>query len=62
MTFVSGRDSLATDTFINDLKAHQITAVKHLDAAGRAYIRFSFHCYNTIEEIAQVEPILQKLR
>jgi selenocysteine lyase/cysteine desulfurase len=62
VTFVSGRDSLATDTFINDLKAHQITAVKHLDRAGKAYVRFSFHCYNTIEEIAQVEPILQKLR
>lgn len=62
VTFVSGRDSNGTDQFINDLREHKITAVKHLDRNGKGHVRFSFHCFNTAEEIAAVEPILQKLR
>ena len=62
VTFVSGRDSAATDQFINDLREHKVAAVKHLDRSGKAHIRFSFHCYNTVEEIDQVETILRQLR
>lgn len=62
VTFGSGRDNAAADQFINDLLTHKIAAVKHVDRNGKTYIRFSFHCYNTVDEIAQVEPILLKLR
>lgn len=62
VTFVSGRDSDGTDQFINHLREHKITAVKHLDRSGKGHVRFSFHCFNTSDEITQVEAILQGLR
>lgn len=62
VTFVSGRDSAGTDQFVNQLREHKITGVKHLDRSGKGHVRFSFHCFNTAEEIAQVEPVMQQLR
>lgn len=62
VTFVSGRDSAATDQFIGDLREHKVSAVKHLDKSGKAHVRFSFHGYNTLDEIEQVEEILRQLR
>jgi selenocysteine lyase/cysteine desulfurase len=61
VTFASGRDSATTDQFIADLREHKVIAVKHLDRSGKAHVRFSFHCYNTLVEIAQVEEVLRQL-
>ena len=51
VTFASGRDAAATDQMIAELARQNIFAVKHLDGPGKPHIRFSFHCYNTEEEL-----------
>ncbi len=61
-TFATGLSLEKTDALVNYLKEQQINVVKHLDAPGNPYIRLSFHCYNTIEEIEKFMTILQNGR
>ncbi len=51
VTFRSPIDAAATDQLVQRLAAQGVVVVKHLDAAGAAYIRLSFHCYNVMAEI-----------
>lgn len=44
------------------LSQRHIAAVKHLDALGSPYLRISFHCYNTVEEVDQFGKILAELQ
>ena len=39
------------EQLVQRLAAQGVVVVKHLDAAGAAYIRLSFHCYNVTAEI-----------
>lgn len=50
-TFRSPHDPATTERAVQHLAAHKVTVVKHLDAPGAAYIRLSFHAYNTREDI-----------
>lgn len=58
VTFRSGRTIPETDQMVSWLQAQKISVVKHLDPAGTAHIRLSFHCYNTLAEIDQFATIL----
>jgi selenocysteine lyase/cysteine desulfurase len=51
VTIRSPLDNEATDRLVHHLAERRVSVVKHLDAAGAPYIRLSFHCYNTTEEI-----------
>ena len=51
LTFRSPFDSPTTDRLIQFLSERRIVGGKHLDAEGAPYGRFSFHAYNTVEEI-----------
>lgn len=51
LTFRSPFDNPTTDRLIQFLNERRIVAGKHLDAEGTPYVRFSFHAYNTAEEI-----------
>ena len=51
LSFRSPFDSPTTDRLIQFLNERRIVAGKHLDAEGAPYVRFSFHAYNTVEEI-----------
>ena len=51
VTFRSPYDAAATEQVVQYLAAHKVAVVKHLDAAGAAYIRVSFHAYNGREDI-----------
>ena len=51
VTFRSPIDAAATDQLVQRLATQGVVVVKHLDAAGAAYIRLSFHCYNVMAEI-----------
>lgn len=46
-TFRSPYDSDTTDRLVQHLAERRVVVCKHLDAAKAAYIRVSFHCYNT---------------
>lgn len=62
VTFKTGVSSEETDDLVTRLRDHKVAVVKHLDAAGEAYIRLSFHCYNTLSEIEQFGEIYSRLR
>ncbi len=51
VTFRSPHDATTTEAIIQYLAGQRVVVVKHLDAAGAAYIRLSFHCYNTEADI-----------
>jgi selenocysteine lyase/cysteine desulfurase len=51
VTFRSPLSSEETDRLVMALAERNVVVAKHLDAAGAPYIRLSFHCYNTPEEI-----------
>ena len=51
VTFRSPVDAAATEQVVQQLAAERVVVVKHLDAAGAAYIRLSFHGYNVPEEV-----------
>ena len=51
VTFRSPLDAAATEQIVQELASQRIVVVKHLDAAGAAYIRLSFHCYNVPQEV-----------
>jgi selenocysteine lyase/cysteine desulfurase len=58
-TFHSPYDSDTTDRLIQFLAERNIVVCKHLDAARAAYVRVSFHCYNTT---AEIDRLLEELR
>lgn len=49
-TFQSPHDSETTDRLIQHLAEQRIVVCKHLDAGSMAFVRVSFHCYNTRNE------------
>ena len=51
VTFRSPVEAAATEQVVQQLAAERVIVVKHLDAAGAAYIRLSFHGYNVPEEV-----------
>lgn len=51
VTVHSPFDAPITDRLVAYLADRRIVVCKHLDALGAAYIRLSFHCYNTTAEI-----------
>ena len=51
VTFRSPVEAAATEQVVQQLAAERVIVVKHLDAAGVAYIRLSFHGYNVPEEV-----------
>lgn len=62
VTFKSGLSAEATDDLVTRLREHKVSIVKHLDAAGAAYLRLSFHCYNTLAELDQFGAIFSRVR
>lgn len=62
ITFNSELPASETDKLVAALAERQVFVVKHLDAQGNAYVRASFHCYNTKEEVERFGEILQQLR
>lgn len=61
VTFASDHTGAETDQIVSALAAENVIVVKHLDEAGDAYIRLSFHCYNTHAEVARCVEALRKL-
>lgn len=59
VTFHSPLSSEATDKLVMALAERNVAVAKHLDAAGAPYIRLSFHCYNTPEEIDRFMEVFQ---
>ena len=51
VTFRSPVEAAATEQVVQQLAAERVIVVKHLDAAGVAYIRLSFRGYNVPEEV-----------
>ncbi len=60
LTFRSPFDSPSTDRLIQVLSEQRIVAGKHLDAEGAPYVRFSFHAYNTAEEVDRTLTALRQ--
>lgn len=58
VTFSSGRTIPETDQLVSALGKQKVSVVKHLDPAGTAHLRLSFHCYNTLAEVEQFATIL----
>jgi len=55
------RLAAATEAIVQRLAAERVVVVKHLDAAGAAYLRLSTHCYNVREEIDCFVETYQRL-
>jgi selenocysteine lyase/cysteine desulfurase len=51
VTMRSPYSNETTDRLMGYLAEKRVAVAKHLDAAGAPYIRLSFHCYNTKDEI-----------
>jgi selenocysteine lyase/cysteine desulfurase len=58
-TFASGLSNDDTDALVAYLAHNRVTVVKHLDKAGAPHVRVSFHCYNTLAEVEQLEQLLR---
>lgn len=58
-TFKTGLSQADSDALVNYLAERHISVVKHLDAAGEPYIRLSFHCFNTADELTQFADALR---
>jgi selenocysteine lyase/cysteine desulfurase len=54
-------DSATADALIKQLFDRHVFVIKHLDRAGNPYLRASFHCYNTAEEVEKFGEILQEV-
>ena len=61
VTFRSPLDAAATEQIVQELASQRIVVVKHLDAAGAAYIRLSFHCYNVTAEVDRFIEVYQHI-
>ncbi len=53
VTFASQRDSEETDAIVAALAERKVMVGKHFDKTTDAFIRASFHCYNSAEEVEQ---------
>jgi selenocysteine lyase/cysteine desulfurase len=62
LTFRSGYDAETTDRLVAHLAERRVIVCRHLDAAGAAYIRTSFHCYNLPEEIDRAVAEMRAFR
>jgi selenocysteine lyase/cysteine desulfurase len=62
VTFAVDMSSEGADALVARLAARQVYVVKHLDRDGRAYLRASFHCYNTVAEVEKFGEILQEVK
>ncbi|RMG95310.1 MAG: aminotransferase class V-fold PLP-dependent enzyme [Chloroflexi bacterium] len=61
LTFRTNQTPKETDALVQALREHKISVVKHLNAAGEPHIRISFHCYNTMEDVARFMHVWRKL-
>lgn len=62
VTFAVDLSSEEADALVAALARQHVALVKHLDKEGNAYLRVSFHCYNTIEEVEKFGDILREIR
>lgn len=62
VTWHSELSSADTDGLVAHLRARGVTVGKHLDRPGNAYVRASFHCYNTQDEVEQLVAELTAVR
>lgn len=61
VTFAVEMSSEEADALVTALIRQHVALVKHLDKEGHAYLRVSFHCYNTIEEVEKFGQILGEM-
>jgi selenocysteine lyase/cysteine desulfurase len=61
VTFAVDLSSEEADALVAALARQHVALVKHLDKEGNAYLRLSFHCYNTFEEIERFGEILEEM-
>lgn len=61
VTFAVDLSSAEADALVAALASQGVILVKHLDREGNAYLRVSFHCYNTMAEIERFGNILQEI-
>ena len=61
VTFRSPVDAAATGQIVQRLAEQAVVVVMHLDAAGAAYIRLSFHCYNIPAEVDRFIEVYQSV-
>lgn len=61
VTFKIEGGNEAADALHGRLQAQQVNLVKHLDRQGNPYLRVSFHCYNTFDEIEKFGRILAEV-
>lgn len=61
LTFKLDMSVTAADALVAQLAKRHVAVVKHLDVQSTPYLRASFHCYNTPEEVTQFGEILQAL-
>lgn len=61
VTFAVDLSSEEADALVAALVRQHVALVKHLDKEGNAYLRLSFHCYNTFEEIERFGEILEEM-
>jgi len=61
VTFRTPVDAAATEQVVQRLAEQGVVVVKHLDAAGAAYIRLSFHAYNVPAEIDHFIEVYQSV-
>lgn len=61
VTWHSERSSEETDALVTAVGERGVTVGKHLDGPGNAYVRASFHCYNTREEVDRFIEVLQEI-
>ncbi|GIK56765.1 MAG: aminotransferase class V-fold PLP-dependent enzyme [Chloroflexi bacterium] len=61
VTFAVDVSSAEADALVAALARQHVALVKHLDKEGHAYLRVSFHCYNTMAEIEQFGGIMQEM-
>lgn len=58
VTFKIATSNQEADALLKRLQDQQVSLVKHLDREGNPYLRASFHCYNTFDEVEQFGHIL----
>ncbi|HRQ39455.1 MAG TPA: aminotransferase class V-fold PLP-dependent enzyme [Chloroflexota bacterium] len=61
VTFAVDMSSEEADALVAALARQHVALVKHLDKEGNAYLRLSFHCYNTMAEIEWFGEIFQEI-
>lgn len=61
VTFPVDLTAVETDALVSALREQRIEVVKHLDRGGAPYVRVSFHCYNTTDEVDYFVMVVDNL-